>query len=91
MMFQLIATVNFLLCALGLWVVLCRANVMSESATLPYVRAIYTGCAMLFVASAVSPTWGPLVLLVMSCASTSALILILLESWLDGPPSYTMK
>lgn len=91
MMFQLIATGNFLLCAFGFWVVLCRANVMSQTDTRFYVRAVYTGCATLFVASAVSPLWGPLALLVMGCASGSVLILMLLESWLDGPPSYTLK
>lgn len=82
---------NVILCLAGLWVVLCRANLMSREETRLSVRAMYTFAAVVFLASAMSPWWGALAFLVLACSSTSILILMLLEDWLDGPPSYTCR
>jgi hypothetical protein len=82
---------NIGICLAGLWVVICRANLMSKESTKLHVRIIYTCAAALFVGSMLSPLGGDLIFLVTACASTSTLILMLLEDWLHGPPSYTCK
>lgn len=85
--------VNFLVCAVGAQVCICRMKDMSRSSTKLTIRLQYMLWFSYFCASAISWTYDEPASLTQTIMSACVLAQLMLgfSAWRFGPPSYTRR